>query len=88
MAINETMFNESMKAFLSQMPAFAFLSISIILVAMVLGVLIFAAWIWMIVDCAKRKKFRHGDRVLWILLLVLTGIIGMILYYFMEMYKK
>jgi len=26
--------------------------------------------------------------VLWILLLVLTGIIGMILYYFMEMYKK
>lgn len=92
MAINETVFNESMKAFLSQMsaqmPAFAFLSISIILVAMVLGVLIFAAWIWVIVDCAKRKKFRHGDRVLWILLLVLTGIIGMILYYFMEMYKK
>jgi hypothetical protein len=62
--------------------------ILIVLAVIVLLVLAFVAWIWMIVDCAKRKKFRNGDRVMWILLLVLTYIIGMILYYFMEMRKK
>ncbi len=55
---------------------------------LLLAVLCFAAWIWMIVDVVKRKKFKHGDNVMWILLLVLTGIIGMILYYFMEMHKR
>lgn len=53
-----------------------------------LAVLVFALWIWMIVDCAKRKKFQNGDNVMWILLLVLTGPIGMILYYFMEVRRS
>jgi hypothetical protein len=35
----------------------------------------------------KREKFRSGDRVVWILLLVLLGPIGMLLYYFMVMRK-
>ena len=60
-----------------------------ILVAVIVigAILLFAGWIYMIVDCAKRKKFQHGDQVLWILLLALTGLIGMLLYYFMEMRK-
>jgi uncharacterized membrane protein YidH (DUF202 family) len=63
---------------------FAPLMIGGIIIMVVLGVLCFALWIWMIVDCAKRKKFENGDNVMWILLLVLTGPMGMILYYFME----
>jgi len=60
-------------------------AILVVGVIIVLAILAFVAWLWMIVDCAKRNKFRNGDRVMWILLLVLTGFIGMLLYYFMEM---
>jgi hypothetical protein len=67
-----------------QMMAFFPAMILIVVLAVVLAVLCFALWIWMIVDCAKRKKFENGDNVMWILLLVLTGPIGMVLYYFME----
>lgn len=59
----------------------------LLIMAFVLGILAFGLWLYMLIDCSKRKKFRHGDRVLWILLLVLTGGLGMILYYFMEMRK-
>lgn len=72
---------------MGQMPGLGFFVFPLILLVMLISLLLFAAWIWMIVDCAKRKKFRNGDRVMWILLLVLTGILGMVLYYFMEMRK-
>lgn len=65
-------------------PFLAFGAIILFLIIIIVGILGFVAWIWMIVDCSKRKKFKQGDRVMWILLLVLTGFIGMILYYFME----
>jgi uncharacterized membrane protein len=82
MAINETVMSQIANAgfFWMMWPLFMFL--------MLVAVLVFALWLYMIVDCAKRQKFKHGDRVLWILLLVLTGIIGMILYYFMEMHDS
>jgi hypothetical protein len=82
----EEMFNGSGMdaAAQQQMAAFAPLMIGMILIIVVLAVLCFALWIWMIIDCAKKKKFENGDNVMWILLLVLTGPIGMILYYFME----
>ena len=37
-------------------------------------------WIWMLIDCLKRE---FNDKVLWILILLLTGILGAILYYFL-----
>ncbi len=89
MAFNETVFNEIMKQMPPEMagkaaPFFFFMG-PIILLAILFSVLLMAVWIWMIIDCAKRNKFRSGDRVVWILLLVLLGLIGMILYYFMVM---
>jgi len=60
---------------------------SLFILLFLLLALLFFGWIWMIIDCVKRNRFRSGDRVVWILLLVLTGIIGMILYYFMVMRK-
>jgi len=81
--------NESLLAGASAYPdIFAvFFLMALILIAL-LVLLLFALWIWMLVDCAKREKFRTGDRVTWILLLVLVTPLGMILYYFMVMRKK
>ncbi len=42
-----------------------------------LAVLIF--WVWMLIDCIKRD---FENKVVWILILVFTGILGAIIYYF------
>lgn len=60
--------------------------------AMVLGMTIFwavfallslagtALWIWMIVDCATREPSEGNDKVIWILVIVLTHWIGALIY--------
>jgi uncharacterized BrkB/YihY/UPF0761 family membrane protein len=42
----------------------------------------FALWIWMIVDCAKRKFKEDSEKVIWILVIVLLSYLGAIIYYF------
>ena len=46
-----------------------------------LGILAMIFWIFMIVDVAKRKFKESNEQVVWILVVVLTGIIGAIIYY-------
>jgi hypothetical protein len=90
MAWEDFAFNESgmspamQQMFTQQFPQMMIGFAAAMLIVVVLAVLVFALWLWMIIDCAKKKKFQNGDSVMWILLLVLTGPIGMILYYFME----
>ena len=44
-------------------------------------------WIFMLVDAAKRKFPKSDDRLIWILIIVLTGVIGAIVYYFVVKQK-
>lgn len=39
-------------------------------------------YIWMLVDCAKRKFKEENSKVVWILVIALAGLIGAIIYYF------
>ncbi len=51
----------------------------------VLGIALFALWLWMLVDCAQAPE-PPGDsnhRLVWILILVFTGWIGALLYFFL-----
>ena len=52
------------------------------LIVIVLIVLLLILWIFMIVDVAKRKFKQEQDKIGWILVIVLTGYIGAIVYYF------
>jgi hypothetical protein len=91
MAVNESMIAEEVARGISEgfsqgaFPGAALVIFPIIIIILIMSLLIFVGWIWMIIDCAKRNRFRSGDRVVWILLLVLLGPIGMVLYYFMVM---
>ena len=38
--------------------------------------------IWMIVDCANNEPSKGNDKVIWILVIVLAGWVGAIIYYF------
>jgi len=59
-------------------PAFAFLG----LIGMLIGALLFVFWIWMIVDCAQRKFRNSTEKIVWIIVVVLGGWIGALVYFF------
>ncbi len=48
------------------------------------GILLLAFWIWMIVDCATNEPDVPGSstKIVWILVVVLLGWIGALIYYF------
>jgi peptidoglycan/LPS O-acetylase OafA/YrhL len=48
------------------------------------GLLGTAFWVWMLVDCAMNEPSDSNDKIVWILILVFTGIIGAVLYYFVR----
>ena len=54
---------------------------------LVLGsiVLVIIFWLWMLVDCLKRK---FEDKMVWVFVLVFTWLLGAILYYFLVYRKK
>lgn len=45
-------------------------------------ILLFIFWIFMIVDVAKRQFKKENDKIAWILVVILAGYIGAIVYYF------
>lgn len=51
----------------------------IVIIVLLIVCLSLGFWIWMLVDCIKRK---FEDKGLYIALLIFTGIIGAIIYYF------
>jgi|GEM_PF-3519146 len=42
----------------------------------IVGLLAFAFWIWMLVDCLTSKRLDSNDRLLWVLLIVFLGVLG------------
>ena len=56
--------------------------VGFILSFVLVGVAIFAFWIWMIVDCVERKFKNKDDKVLWLIIILLVHVIGAIVYYF------
>jgi len=71
--------------------AFAAIPILFILLWLVFAVFILAVlvfWVFMLVDCIKRNFETENEKILWILILVLTHWIGAIIYYFMVKRKR
>ena len=48
----------------------------------VLSLLSFIFWIVMLVDSIQRKYKKSDEKIIWVLVIVLTGIIGALIYYF------
>ena len=61
-------------------------------IPILIGLGFFAIWVWMLVDLLKRdeKDFGPGtnNKVIWLLVLLLTNWIGAAVYYFMIYNKK
>ncbi len=51
---------------------------------MLFGVLGFAFWVWMLVDCLKYESSEGNDKLVWALVIVLTNWIGALIYFFVR----
>ena len=47
-----------------------------------IGITSLVFWIFMIVDVAKRNFKQENDKILWLLVVILAGAIGGLVYYF------
>jgi Phospholipase_D-nuclease N-terminal len=41
-------------------------------------------WIWMIIDCATKEPAQGNDKVVWLLVILLTQFIGALIYVFVR----
>ena len=62
----------------------AFLPVLFVILVMSVALACMAFWIWMLVDCATKEPSAGNDKVIWILVIVLTHWIGALIYYFVR----
>ncbi len=52
-------------------------------IMMIVGIFLFVFWILMLIDTFKRTNWKQeSDKTLWIILVIVLGYIGAIIYYF------
>lgn len=64
--------------------AFPLLSMACMLFSLALGCLGTVFWLWMLVDCLSNEPSQGNDKILWALVIVLTHVLGAVLYYFIR----
>lgn len=47
----------------------------------IIGIAFLAFWIWMIIDCAQRKFKNDTEKIVWIIVIVLTQWLGSLVYF-------
>ncbi len=62
------------------MPAVIALSFASLFILAALMVFVF--WVWMLIDCATNEPSEGNDKVIWILVIVLTNGVGALIYFF------
>lgn len=63
-------------------PGETFILLPIFIFFGVIAILLVAFWIWMLVDCATNNYLQGNDKVVWVLVVVLVGWLGAIIYFF------
>ena len=44
----------------------------------------FGFWIWMLIDCVTNEPSEGNDKLIWILIIVLTNGLGALIYFFVR----
>ena len=53
-------------------------------VFVVVGVLGTVFWIWMLIDCAVKEPAQGNDKLVWVIIILLTHFIGAAIYFFVR----
>ena len=49
-----------------------------------LGLLAMAFWIWMLVECATKESGSGNEKLIWVLILLFTHLLGALIYCFIR----
>ena len=49
-----------------------------------IGILATIFWIWMLIDCATKEPSQGNDKIVWIVIIALTHLIGAAIYFFVR----
>ena len=60
--------------------AFGLIWLLMMLVGGVIGIGVTVLWIWMLIDCVTKEPSEGNDKLIWVLIIVLTGWIGALIY--------
>ena len=41
-------------------------------------------WVWMLIDCATREPSDGNDKIIWMLVILFTNLLGALIYYFVR----
>jgi len=63
-------------------------SVLLMLFAGILSLLAFIFWIMMLIDSIQRKYKNKDEKIIWILVIILTYLVGALVYYFVVKRKK
>ena len=54
--------------------------VSLFLIVSVFGVVGFILWVWALIDCLLHETDEGNNRLIWMLVVILTNIIGALIY--------
>lgn len=63
-------------------------ALGLVLLYWVFILVAFGIWLWMLIDCITKEPSEGNDKIVWILVVVLTGIIGALIYLFYRRPKR
>jgi Phospholipase_D-nuclease N-terminal len=63
-------------------------SLLLISILAVIGLIIFAFWIWMLIDAIENRGLTDGEKVGWVLAVVFLHFLGALLYFFIGRPKR
>lgn len=64
------------------------LTVVFIVLGVAVGVGALAFWIWMLVDCITQEPSEGNDKLVWVIVIIATKLVGAIVYYFVRRPKR
>jgi hypothetical protein len=65
--------------------AFSFLMLIFVFGFGIIGTLF---WLWMLIDCATKEPSEGNDKLIWIIIIVFTHVLGALVYFFIRRPKR
>ena len=67
---------------------FAWAGVLLLAILAVVGLVIFAFWIWMLVHCLQNQALSGNEKLVWVLVIVFTHFLGAVIYFFVGRTKR
>ena len=60
------------------LPVFLFMCMGLV------GFSLLGFWIWMLVDCIKHESDEGNNKLIWVLIILFTQLLGAVIYFFVQ----